>query len=230
MTQIETLDRIATVAVPQPTKSYVPIKHTDLVNFIKERLDKEGLIVETERYETNKKGSQFFGHLGLASQNSDMRMALGFRNSYDKSLPVGFAAGAQVIVCSNLMLSGDMVQHRKHTTNVQRDLDGVLGEAIQRIEETFVTIEQEVKIFQETELSMETAQQKFGEILMNRRDVATPEQVLAATRFFKNPLHNFGNETVWGFYNAFTEALKNGHAGILPKQYLKLHEYVKQLN
>src|SRR5207248_652293 len=42
-------------------------------------------------------------------------LAVGVRNSCDRSLPIGFAAGARVMTCDNLSFNGEIVVARKHT-------------------------------------------------------------------------------------------------------------------
>jgi hypothetical protein len=223
---------IINAQVPQQTKSYVPVSHLELIEFVKERLDKANLKICHEKYEGNKQGNQLFGAISVTapSDSTELRMSIGFRNSYDKSMPVGFVAGAQVIVCSNLMFSGDVVQTRKHTANINRDLGDTLEVAMQKIESTFNQIEEDTILFKGRELSMERAHQAFGELLLNGKGIVSTNQVLAAAQLFNEPIHGFGNETVWGFYNAFTEALKSSHPYHAAKQYLNLHEYVKGIN
>src|SRR4051812_22884309 len=42
-------------------------------------------------------------------------LAVGIRNSFDKSLPLGFVAGNRVFVCDNLAFRSDLSVKRKHT-------------------------------------------------------------------------------------------------------------------
>lgn len=46
---------------------------------------------------------------------------IGVRNSTEKKFAVGFAAGSHVMVCSNLVFSGDFVEFRKHTKGLDID-------------------------------------------------------------------------------------------------------------
>jgi len=214
---------------PEQTRSYFPISHKELVEYVHERLDKANIKVVNETYNSNGGSSQMFASMGLMDGDTEMRYALGFRNSTDKSLPVGFVAGTQVIVCSNLMLSGDVKQVRRHTTNISKDLDEKFDLILGNIEGVFGQIRNDADQMKETELSRDRAAKMFGELLLrNERNLAPVQTINRAVELFKEPIHNFGNETVWGFYNAFTEAFKESLPKRAANQHLNFHNFVKE--
>lgn len=192
------------------------------------KIDKSGLKIVNERYSTNKGGKQMFGEMAIEANDLEMRMAVGFRNSIDKSLPVGFVAGAQVIVCSNLMLKGDIKQVRRHTLNVKTDLEQKFELIQGNLEATFGEMRIDVERFKNTNISYEKSAELFGKIILREKGVATIQQTTRALELFKNPIHNFGNTEVWGFYNSFTEAYKEAHPWKAPQNYLNLHSFLKK--
>lgn len=216
--------------VPKATKSYQPVRHSEVVEFVKEHLDKRGLVVENENVTFNKTGSQMFGQVSVGANNTDMRMSIGFRNSYDKSMPVGFVSGSQVIVCSNMMFEGDIVQMRRHTTNIMTDLDKVFEPVLGQLDDKFQEMVAKTELMKNAELQLEEAQKMFGELLMRSEDynnlIATKTELNEAVRLFQNPIHDFGNDSKWGFYNAFTEVLKGAHPYYGAKQHINLHNFV----
>jgi hypothetical protein len=219
-------DLLIAAEKPAMTTSYHPMGHGELIDYVKERVDKMGLKVVNERYSINKGAQQMFGEMAISCEDEGLRWALGFRNSYDKSLPVGFVAGAQVIVCSNLMLRGDVRQVRKHTTNILKDIDTKFDLIQKNIDDNFNKLKKEVVFYKEQELTYDHAAQLYGKILMKHSDVATVQQVTKAIQLFKEPIHGFGNDTAWGFVNTFTEVFKEVHPWLGPKQYLNLREFV----
>lgn len=223
----QALTTLRNASAPQETKSYVPIMHGDLIDYVKERVDRSGLKVITEKYSHNKSASQMFGEISIGADDTEMRMAIGFRNSTDKSLPVGFVAGTQVIVCSNLMLRGDIKQVRRHTTNILPDMDDKFTIVMENIDGVFKSMKHESMRMKEQELKREKAQQLFGKILLERSNVASIQQTTKAIDLFRNPLHDFGNTNVWGFYNAFTEVFKEAHPWNAPNNYLNLHKFLR---
>ena len=57
-----------------------------------------------------------FATMDLTTPLADgVTLAVGVRNSIDKSLPLGFCAGSRVFVCDNLSFRSELMVHRKHT-------------------------------------------------------------------------------------------------------------------
>jgi hypothetical protein len=225
-------DLLLNSAKPAQTESYFPISHGELINYIRERVDKiGGCQIVNEKYTINKDCNQMFGEMALSLGNTDARWAIGFRNSYDKSIPVGFVAGAQVIVCSNLMLAGEVKQVRRHTINLMNDIDSKFDKVQQNIEKNFQEITKEIDFYKESSLSFERAAELYGKILLRDSAVASVQQVTRAIQLFNKPINGFGNDTAWGFFNTFTEVFKEAHPALAPKNYLNLREFVnRELN
>lgn len=223
-----TYDIVRNAKRPEQTKSYQPVTHAELIDFVREKVDKMGLKIVNERYSTNKAGRQMFGEMSINCEDTDLRYALSFRNSHDKSLPVGFVSGAQVIVCSNLMLVGDIKQVRRHTTNILQDLDYKFELISSDIEGNFNKIKKNIELYKGEILPYEKSSELFGKILLKENKVASIQQVTKAIELFNNPLHDFGNDTVWGFTNAFTEAFKEAHPWRAPQNYLNLDKFLQK--
>jgi hypothetical protein len=59
-----------------------------------------------------------FASWALDLGSPDIGHELGFRNGIGKDLTLGFCAGTNVFVCSNLQFSGDFIVFRKHTSGL----------------------------------------------------------------------------------------------------------------
>jgi hypothetical protein len=223
-----TYDLVRNAPKPELTKSYFPISHGELIDFVREKVDKMGLKIDNERYSTNKDQSKMFAEMAISCEDSDLRYALGFRNSHDKSLPVGFVSGAQVIVCSNLMLAGDVKQVRRHTSRISEDLDEKFELIEKNIEKNFKTIKEDIQVYKEKDLSYNKAAELYGKLLIKDTGIATVQQVTKAIDLFKAPIHGFGNDTAWGFVNTMTEVFKESHPKHATRQYLDLREFVNR--
>lgn len=165
-----TFDEICAVALPEETATYMPVSNERLVKSLREMLDGAGIEILTERYELGHHDQQMFGVMtvrpsGVTAGNVTTR-ALGFRNSYDKSMPVGFVTGTNVIVCSNLMFEGEIKLLRKHTTNVHSDLERLIGEAVGSIEQNYGKIEDQIERLRATEVDRLLAAELCGEMFM----------------------------------------------------------------
>ena len=119
------------VKIPATTKSYQPVANEKFVSLLHTTADMMGLELSNPTIGLAKEGQQVFGTFDVEGQNhvGDMvKLMLGWRNSYDKSLAAGVCFGSRVFVCSNLMFTGyagedneifGTVFH-KHTVNVDR--------------------------------------------------------------------------------------------------------------
>ena len=61
-----------------------------------------------------------------------------FRNSYDKSMSVATVAGANVWICENGLVKGDMQFIRKHTGSVVKELNSIIIKTIEQLEAEFI--------------------------------------------------------------------------------------------
>ena len=110
-------------AVPEPvqTRTWSPISHGRLLNAMQMVADSEGTEIVNRQYTLTKNGNRLFGAWSIAN-GPDQRYMIGFRNSLDKSMAVGMCAGMIIVVCSNMVFSGDYCAFRKHTTGLTDDL------------------------------------------------------------------------------------------------------------
>lgn len=117
------LDELQAIAAPEPTKTWNPIPHYEVYYEVEKCLEKLGITTVSTIIDTNKTGTNaFVTHkldLGDAELNGERYPELGWRNSIDKKLSLGFTTGATVIVCSNLVFSGSWVDFRKHNNKLQ---------------------------------------------------------------------------------------------------------------
>ena len=115
---------LAYIKTPDRTETYIPVSHQELVTKIKQAgVNHYKSDPMDTKLEVNYRGQQMFGSMTFFDPDNTLRRSIGFRNSYDKTLPIGVCGGASVVVCSNLMFTGDVIKMRKHTQNVEEDLN-----------------------------------------------------------------------------------------------------------
>jgi len=130
------------IAVPEPTftKTWHPVSHAKIVNAVQTVCEDRGIGITSTDYSMNKSGTKLFASYGLdIGGNGDCHYMLGFRNAIDMSFAIGFTAGTMITVCSNMMLSGDLLIFRKHTSALNENLllklsDDALGGAIKKMD------------------------------------------------------------------------------------------------
>jgi len=199
------LDEVISVPVPAQTESYVPVSNMHLIDSVKDHLSSNSLSVCNEQYELSKNGLQMFGSMSISTNNTNSVMVkeFGFRNSYDKSLPVGFVSGSRVLVCSNLMFRGDIILMRKHTLNVYEDFEKLLSQAVSGINTQFNSIQEEYEKLNKITLSDTEAAHLTGEMYFKNKIKDTHVSIIR-----KEWKDTYTNKTAWDFCQCTTEALK----------------------
>jgi hypothetical protein len=210
--------------LPIETATYKPVANGVLIEQVKEKLYKNNLQIVLERYDMNPSQTQLFTTYQIAQGGDGQRLMLGFRNSYDKSLAVGFVAGTSVIVCSNLMLKGDIKILRKHTTNVFRDLDQLFTHTI---DISYEELESNIKIAKNLkQIPMSRAEMgaEAGRMFINEGLINSTQLNIMKREINESPL--FKGETAWDFYNHTTEGLKASQPGDKPQAHINASRYL----
>jgi hypothetical protein len=205
-----TVSDLASVPVPEETGSYVPVPYARFVEEITLHLPRFGLKIVKTRYALARDGLQMFGVLtcGNGLEHSDYALAVGLRNSYDRSLSVGLVAGSHVFCCDNLAFSGEVGAARKHTFNVFRDLPDLIYRMLGKVSSMQSRIHAEIASMKEHELSTEAADHLLVEAV--RRDVLPASQLPRVIAAWEKPKYlEFQPRTAWSLYNAFTEVQKS---------------------
>ena len=172
-------------------------------------------------------GSMTFHH-GSSLAGSGMNRSIGFRNSYDKTLPIGVCGGASVFVCSNLMFTGDIIKMRKHTQNVEDDLDILIQKLFADVDRRYDESVEAKQTMQEIEFSDTDAGNYFGQLFVNQGVLNGAQLNKATKEWFESPV--FTERTAWSAYNACTEALKAAHPMNALEKYTKLHTFTKEFS
>lgn len=105
---------LRSIEAPEPTRTWNPIPHAQVLDAVNEQLKTIGLETVDLKIDTNKSGSKAFITHQLDTGDGERNLELGWRNSLDKSLSLGFTSGTTVLVCSNMVFSGSWMEFRKH--------------------------------------------------------------------------------------------------------------------
>ncbi len=199
--QIVTRDDLALVPVPEATDSYVPVPHNHLADTLSTigRDILKGFTLTKEQYALAREGQQMFGVLAFRSDHSELGLSIGFRNSYDKSMAIGIAIGAEVFVCDNLALTGDITIMRKHTVNVWSSLEDIAISTLYRSQRNFQKIVEDSETLKGRMLDDSEAFKMIG--LLFGHGILTPRQLPAVKKEWLNPSYDdFKPRTMWSFY------------------------------
>ena len=204
-----TVEELPQFRAPPPEGRWFPVSHSRVVETVKSTLREAGYEIRKEQYGVMRDGgSRFFGTLDLGTPlTSGVTLAVGVRNSVDKSFPLGFCAGQRVFCCDNLAFRSELLVRHKHTLNGERNFVKAIAGAVTSLQ-TFKEAEVErIRRFMRTEL---TADQADALILRAyEKGIVGAHQLARVIHEWRNPpFEEFQERTVWSLFNAFTSALR----------------------
>lgn len=212
---------------PERTESWVPVPHCRLLEIIESTIGGHGFRITNQAHGLwGEDGSRYFRLMELANghQAKDYSLVLGVRNSHDKTFPASLALGSQVLVCDNLSFCGEVVIARRHTRFIERDLPGIVAQAVGRIASMRLEQDQRIAAYKSRVLSDRTAH----DLMVRAVDtgVIPVTQLPLVLHEWRKPQYQEFTEhgrSVWRLFNAFTESFKTRSLEILPRRSQALH-------
>lgn len=225
------------IPVPSDTSSYTAIAHTDFVHSMYKHADQllkpKGFTLDGERYVVDKDGARLFFIHHYRNGDTQMNLAMGCRNSYDKSMKAAVAFGARVFVCDNLAISGDINIFRRHTGNAISYLNEQIILNMYRASDAWDDMRHDRDTFVDYELSEDDGYALMGLAKAHtvkedpsRRLLSTDKDWNAVRKYWAKPKHDYegGNRTLWAWYNSFTFDFRS----LKPKDQLPKHASLHQ--
>src|SRR4029079_8518601 len=200
---------LAAVPVPEPTESYHPVPYGRFIEEVELHVPRFGLTVHSSAFALARAGSQMFGVLTCTNGHAraDYALAIGLRNSYDRSLSVGLVAGTRVFCCDNLAFSGEVKMSRKHTVHVFRDMPDLIYRMLGQVSSMREWIDGEIAAMKTRELPPAHAHHLMVEAI--RANVLPASRLPKVLEAWEEPKHEeFVPRTAWSLFNAFTEVAK----------------------
>ena len=199
-------DEIALVPTPTATASWKPVPHVEVIDAVTDVVRAHNWQILDEQYGLARDGQRMFGVIRInRTSSAEWSRCIGIRNSHDRTIAVGLAAGLTVRCCSNLMFGGSMVLKRRHTSRIE--LNGLVLEAVEELETEFLTLEtvaEDLKCLYVREDAARVAIVKAAGV-----GTVNSSDILPIFREFKEPRHEeFADPTRWSLLNAFTENAK----------------------
>ena len=216
-------DELHGIPVPSGTHSWRPVAHTTILGEVEARLRETGTRIVGERLTVTHGGGRLFAVLRVGNPDAPfgVEQAIGVRNAHDQAFAAGVAAGMQVLVCSNLSFAGDVVFKRRHTVNVMRDLPGMVSSAVDSLQGLWQRQTRQVEAYRNTRLLNHRAHDLTIQAL--DAGVISGSRIPRIIAEWRDPRHeDFRPRTVWSFFNAITENLKD-YTHDLPTRTQQLH-------
>ena len=207
-TDLVTRAQLQALATPDPTATFKPIPHFELVDMLDRTLNHSGMHITREEYAVRRDGSVLFGVLQLAyGENADGIAALGLRTGNNKTMSLQICAGLSVFVCDNLVFRGDMIAlRRKHTSGL--NLKEELALAVLRFQDHFGRLTTEIAGLKDRSLADVEAKALIHDVFaQNLMPVRFLPEV--SRQYFAPSLPAFEPRNAWSLHNAFTAVAKD---------------------
>jgi hypothetical protein len=196
------------LTTPEATATHKPIPHMEVVQALIETLGFRRLSVVNDQYAVTPDGMRMFGVLALDVEGSGIRLAIGVRNSHDKSCSLALTVGYKVFVCDNLAFHGDFSPiMKKHTKRV--DIQDVMALAVDRMQRHFDPMQRQVDAWRGFELPDDRARLIiYRAFIEDGLDAAKHLARVVHQEYFEPQYEEFQPRTLWSLSNAFTSAFK----------------------
>jgi hypothetical protein len=203
---VEELDR---APCPPSTETWFPVKHSVVLDRVCETLTGAGFGIERMQLSLARDNARFFGTLTLKNRlNDDACLAVGIRNSTDKSFPIGLVCGSRVFVCDNLAFSSEIVIARRHTKFGSDRFNEAVSEAVLGLHQYQVSAQQRIAQLQNWGLSPLEADSLL--LRSFETGIVSSRMLPAVIAAWRNPEHmEFQPRNGWSLLNAFTGVLKD---------------------
>lgn len=133
---------VQAVSTPKPDGDWHPIEHWSFFKLIEKKLEVAGIGVVEALHSLYRRGDRYIG-LAITDRAYEGReVVVGWFNAHDKSHAATLLLGEQVMVCFNLCLHGEIKVSRKHTRHIERDLPGLIGDAVGQVEDRVASHEE----------------------------------------------------------------------------------------
>lgn len=238
---IKDLEKIKT---PESTETWKPVPHAQVPQIITKMVkdhgwsfigggrNEAGAFTSPFKMMVSEDDNKLFGVCIVqieGIEDNEIQIAIGFRNSHDKSLALRIAAGAKVGVCSNLVMTGDIQVKRIHKVNIS--VEEAVSEAFNMIPQAgknllgWMNGLKEIKISDDAGVSflakaVEVKALPVTEFMQSRSDL-----LLASKN--ENPTILHGG-TMWAAYQSVTQQFRDKSLRAIQIYSEKLNNLVKQ--
>lgn len=222
-----TIAELSKVEIPEMTSSYKPVKHLDIIESIKEQIDKKNILISKEVYKSANSGLQLLGEFRLVSKLDDeIDMSMLFQNSYNKTLSLKLASGYTVFICSNGCVVGSSGRFKKkHVGEIQSLTPIKIIEQLDQVEIDFQKAIEFKNRAKEIEITKKTCAQLLGRLYFEENLISSTQMGIIKGEM-ELPQFNYGvDNSLWNLYSDITHSQKNIHPSVFLEQATKVSEF-----
>ncbi|MGJ8639707.1 MAG: DUF932 domain-containing protein [Opitutaceae bacterium] len=214
---------LAQVATPKATKTWQPIPHLKLLQFVEKALLERGFVISEQAHGLSHDQGRYFGLLQVTNNHPghETHKVVGVRNSHDQTFSAGVVAGSQVLVCDNLCFAGEIQIARKHTPRIMDDLPRMTHDAVIGLSRYWEIQQSRITCYRNKRVSDSQAH----DIVVRSVDagVMANSYIPKVLQEWRQPRHKeFRSRNLWSLQNSYTEAFK-GRIDLLPGRSKRMH-------
>lgn len=227
-TQFVTEHYIRNASLPTHGKSYTVISHGFIIDETRRELAAAGFQINQELYKTSLDGQVAQGvyHLNYGN-DQDMGLMFAWSNSYNKQMRFKCAIGAQVFICMNGVVSGDLANfQRKHIGSALVDVSNSIRFQIAHAKDYYNNLIADKEMLKQVTLNQSQKGSVIGRLLIEQQ-ILTLTQVGIVQREIDKPTHAYSTNpnSAWDLYNYVTFALKESHPITYISDHQKVHNF-----
>lgn len=222
-----TKELLLSTPLPEQTNTYKPISHEQLIDLTLSGIEKSGFKLETELYSSAQEGNIANGRYTISNvADNEMKLQIGWQNSYNKQLTLKFALGTQIIICQNGMVSGDFgAFKKKHVGEIQTFTPQAITDYIKSAEEAFKRIQIEREAMKQVEVDKRVISELIGRLYIEE-ELIQSTQLNIIQRELKKPTHNYGAQgSLWELYQFTTFSMKEIHPRLWMENHMDVHKF-----
>jgi len=209
-----TMSQLNKMPKPTPaTKWHKPIPHFTAITAVLDELKSRKLTVSELEVGTSHNDLRCFWLAKLVSEG-DLAHFIGGRNAHDRSVSYALYGGADIFICSNMMVSAKFSDARKHTNGISEDLADLVNKSLDRVLRENVVNRKRIDYYKKQALGNKDAY--FFMVDAMKRDILGPSKIKYLVEQWEKPLHEeFSSKNAWSLHNCFTEIFKDLHSADL---------------
>lgn len=194
--------------VPPPTHSWFPISHGQVAQTVELQLAQAGFGILKSEYALARNDHRMFATYTLQSPLAEgVSLAVGIRNSTDKSFPLGFAAGSRVFVCDNLSFNSELVVTKKHTKYGHDRFRDTIARSILSLQAYQKHEAARIERLRTTPVTLDESESLI--LRAYETGLLSNRTLPLMIREWRKPSHEeFSQLTAWALMNCFTEVFK----------------------
>lgn len=222
---------------PKRTSTYSPICHDEIHDTIMCEIKRNNY--ELRNINVNSKTGQncvvMYGlnDLTETTQNTDIGIRVGFKNSYDRTMSFGFALGSVVFICGNGMVSGEYTIKKQHRMkDVSMYVKELIQECFQNVRKEHQNNIEFEKCLKQLSVTESEAQRIIGELFIDNNIFSQAQlRNMSKQIYNSDKFQTFTYNKVisgWDLYNHGTESLKTSANINTFNKHIKYNEYFRR--